>query len=119
MESGGDAGDRRWPESQGNEEKSQVPSSLDPNNTEDEHQEENNSEDEEEEQEEFLYEIDDDHYVPETYGFMGCKHSDGSIYRPDSHPFHRHYRWATPARLLVAQKADESDRSLPPMLERL
>ncbi|EAZ44890.1 hypothetical protein OsJ_29531 [Oryza sativa Japonica Group] len=40
MESGGDAGDRRWPESQGNEEKSQR----------------------------------------------------RSIYRPDSHPFHRHYR---------------------------
>uniref|UniRef100_A0A0D3H7D3 DUF6598 domain-containing protein n=1 Tax=Oryza barthii TaxID=65489 RepID=A0A0D3H7D3_9ORYZ len=115
MESGGDASDQRWPESQGNEEKSQVPRSLDPNNTEDEHQEESNSEDEEEEQEEFLYDIDDDHYVPETYGFMGCKHSDGSIYRPDSHPLHRHYRLddTRETRLRARRLTSPTDRCRP------
>ncbi|KAF0896056.1 hypothetical protein E2562_018173 [Oryza meyeriana var. granulata] len=115
MECGGDAGDRRWPESQekdekavrstdpfmerggdagdwqDKEDKSQVPCFLDPINTEDDHQVENNSE-EEEEEEEFLYDIDDDNYVPEASDLMGVKHSDGSIYRPDAHSFHSLYR---------------------------
>ncbi|BAH94369.1 uncharacterized protein [Oryza sativa Japonica Group] len=99
MDKGGGAGDCQPPESSSheNEEKNAlvIPCSLAPIKTgkkyDQQQEEEENNWEYDEEEEEFLYDIDEDDDMMEASELIGVKHSDGSIYDPDSHPFHSLY----------------------------